>query len=89
MEPMIAAGVWQLRAQALGRPVRIGAVQWSGIMAGAVVVVISFAMDYRNIMTGGTPRQFSWSVFTTGLGIGSLSYVGAARAGAPAAKGGG
>ena len=65
MEPMIAAGVWQLRAQAQGQPIRIGAAQWSGIMAGAVVIVISFAMDYRNIMAGGIPRQFSWWVFTT------------------------
>ena len=36
-------------------------------------------MDYRSIMAGGIPRQFNWSVFTTGLGVGSLSYVGAAR----------
>ncbi len=76
---MIAAGVWQLRAQAQGQPIRIGGAQWSGIMAGAAIIVISFAMDYRNIMAGGIPRQFNWWVFTSGLGVGSLSYVGAAR----------
>ena len=76
---MIAAGVWQLRAQALGKAVRIGAAHWSGIMVGAAVIIISFAMDYRHIMAGGIPRQFNWPVFTTGLGVGILSYIGAAR----------
>jgi hypothetical protein len=75
---MIAAGVWHLRAQAQGQAVRIGRAQWSGIMAGAAVIVIAFAMDYRSIMAGGIPRQFKWWVFTTGLGVGILSYVGAA-----------
>jgi hypothetical protein len=76
---MIAAGVWQLRAQAQGQSVRISGAQWSGIMAAAVIIVISFAMDYRNIMAGGIPHQFNWWVFATGLGVGTLSYVGAAR----------
>jgi hypothetical protein len=75
---MIAAGVWHLRAQPQGKAVRIGAAQWSGIMVGAVITIISFAMDYRNIMAGGIPHQFNWWVFTTGIGVGSLSYVSAA-----------
>ena len=76
---MIAAGVLHLRGQAHGKPVRIGAAHWSGIMLGAAVIVISFAMDYAHIMQGGLPRQFNWWVFATGLGLGSLSYFRAAR----------
>ena len=57
---MIAAGVWHLRMQAQGQPVCIGAAHWSGIMASAVIIIISFAMDYRNIVAGGIPRQFNW-----------------------------
>jgi hypothetical protein len=76
---MVAAGVWHLRAQALGQPIRIGGAQWSGVMAGTAIIVHSFAMDYRTIMAGGVPRQFNWWVFATGLFIGSLSYVSAAR----------
>jgi hypothetical protein len=76
---MIAAGVWHLRAQAQGQPIRIGRAQWSGVMAGAAIIVYSFAMDYRTTMAGGVPRQFNWWVFATGLFIGSLSYVSAAR----------
>jgi hypothetical protein len=76
---MIAAGVWHLREQARGRPTRIAVGEWSAILAGAVVIVISFAMDYKNIMAGGLPQQFNWWVFATGLGIGVLSYTRAAR----------
>jgi hypothetical protein len=77
---MIGAGVWHLRSQSQGQPVRIGAVQWSGIMAGAAVIVISFAMEYRNIMAGGMPYPFNWRVFSAGLLIGMGSYAWAARA---------
>jgi hypothetical protein len=76
---MIAAGVWHLRGQANGRPVRLGGAHWSGILAGALVIVISFAMDYAHIMRGGLPRAFNWWVFAAGLGLGSLSYFSAAR----------
>jgi amino acid transporter len=71
---MIAAGLWHFRSEARMEPVRIRRAGWTGIMAGAVVIVISFAMDYENIMAGGTPRTFNWSVFAAGLAIGIGSY---------------
>jgi hypothetical protein len=72
---MIAAGVWHLRRAANGEPVGISTAQWAGIILGAVVIVISFAMDYRNLMAGGMPNPFSWSVFSTGLLVGIGSYA--------------
>jgi hypothetical protein len=77
---MIAAGVWHLRRAANGEPVGIRGVQWGGIILGAVVIVISFAMDYRNLMAGGMPNPFSWGVFSTGLLVGIGSYAWSARA---------
>jgi len=71
---MIAAGVRHLRA-----PVRIGAAQWGGILTGAVVIIVAFAMDYRHVMAGGMPRDFNWWVFGAGLGLGIGSYLGASR----------
>jgi hypothetical protein len=76
---MIAAGVWHLRRDAQGDPVGISAGQWAGITIGAAVIVVSFAMDYRNLMAGGMPHPFSWSVFSAGLLIGVGSYAWAAR----------
>jgi hypothetical protein len=77
---MIAAGAYHLQRDAHGEPVGISAAQWAGIVAGAVVIVFSFAMDYRNLMTGGMPHPFNWSVFTLGMAVGIGSYAWAARA---------
>jgi len=75
---MIAAGVWHLRSEARMQSVRIGASQWAGILGGAIVIVISFAMDYVHVMSGGIPHSFNWAVFTAGMLLGVGSYVAAA-----------
>jgi hypothetical protein len=61
---MISAGTWQLRREAQHDPVGISAAQWAGIMVGAIVIGFSFAMDYRNLMAGGMPHPFDWSIFS-------------------------
>jgi hypothetical protein len=76
---MIAGGIWQLRCEARSEPVRIRAPHWGGLIAGAMVIVISFAMDYRNIMSGRMPREFNWGVFALGMMIAVASYSGAVR----------
>jgi hypothetical protein len=76
---MIAAGVGHLRREARGEPVRIGALRWIGILTGAAVIILAFAMDYRNVMRAGLPRPFHWTVFGLGLLLGVGSYTGAAR----------
>jgi hypothetical protein len=70
---MIAAGVWHLRT-----PVRIGAAHWLAILLGAGIIIVSFAMDYRNLTAGGMPQSFNWWLFAVGLGIGVGSYATAA-----------
>jgi hypothetical protein len=82
---MVGAGVYHLWREAAGRPVRIGRSRWLGIMAGAVVIVAAFALDYQNIMAGGMPHSFNWWMFGLGLGGGLLAYGTAAmEVGAPA-----
>jgi hypothetical protein len=76
---MIAAGLWHLRREASGERMRLGALHWLGIALGALVIVVSFTMDYRNIMAGGMPRPFNWAVFGLGLMIGVLSYASSAK----------
>jgi hypothetical protein len=76
---MIATGVWHLWRASHGETVSIGAAQWLGIVAGALVIVISFAMDYRNLMSGGMPNPFHWPVFLGGMGLGVGSYLWSAR----------
>lgn len=76
---MVGTGIWHLRREANGRPVRIEALQWAGIMLGALILIVSFTLDYRNILAGGMPRRFAWGLFGIGLGLGISSYIGAAR----------
>lgn len=89
---MIAIGVWHLREEARGRGVRIGPAHWGGIIAGGVVAVLSFTMNYRAIMSGGMPHRFNWGIFGLGMMIGIGSYASAANgrrsAGAATAAGG-
>jgi hypothetical protein len=78
---MILAGVWHLRRDAHGEPVGIDAAQWAGILIGAVIIIISFTMDYRNVMAGRMPHPFNWTVFSAGLLMGAGSHAWAVSAG--------
>jgi len=76
---MIAAGIWHLRRESQDEPVRIGSAHWIGLLAGALIIVISFAEDYRNTMSGRMPNPFDWGLFALGLTLGTASYGLAAR----------
>lgn len=75
---MITAGIWHFWSEGRGLAIHIGGRHWAGILAGGVVIVISFAMDYGKILAGGTPQDFHWAVFLAGLGLGCFSYGSAA-----------
>ncbi len=75
---MIGAGIWHFHARAEGAPVRIGAAHWFGILGGAAIIILAFAIDCRNIMAGGMPGRFHWEVFLIGLCLAILAYLGAA-----------
>ena len=76
---MITAGIWCLSREAAGRPLRIRAWNVLGVVLGALVIILSFTLDYRNITSGGMPHPFHWGVFALGLAIGGVSYAGTAR----------
>jgi hypothetical protein len=70
---MIAGGIWCLWREAIGRPLAIGLSNAAGLLLGALVIVLSFTLDYRNIMAGGMPQPFHWSVFALGIGVGAAA----------------
>ncbi len=72
---MIAAGIWCLRREEAGRPLRIRRWNVAGVLLGALVIILSFILDYRNILAGGMPHPFNWGVFGLGMGIGVASYA--------------
>ena len=83
---MIAAGVWNLRRESHAQPVHICWRAWSGILTGALVIIVAFAMDYANVMSAGMPRPFHWALFSAGLLLGAGSYAWAAVRMRPASK---
>jgi hypothetical protein len=72
---MIAGGIWCLQREASGRPLRIGHWNIAGVVSGALVIIVSFSLDFRNIMSGGMPHPFHRGIFGLGLGIGVVSYA--------------
>src|SRR5579863_1281657 len=71
---MITGGIWCLWREASGRPLRIGVWSSLGVLLGALVIILSFTLDYGNILAGGMPNPFHWGVFGLGLGIGAVGY---------------
>jgi len=53
---------------------RIPARSWLGICAGAVVIMLAFVWDFRNIAAGGMPSAFNWPLFLAGEAIGLLGF---------------
>jgi len=72
---MIVCGLISLRFGGL----RLGALHWLGILAGAFVIIVAFVWDYRNIARGGMPNTFNWPLFFAGLAIGFIGFLAAAR----------
>jgi len=72
---MIAGGIWCLRRDAAGNPLRIARWNTAGVLLGALIIIISFTLDYRNILAGGQPNPFHWGVFALGIAVGAGSFL--------------
>jgi hypothetical protein len=72
---MIAGGLRTLWLDAMGRRQHLGAWNVAGIIAGALVIILSFTLDYPNISAGGSPNPFHWGVFGSGLAIAAGSAL--------------
>ena len=53
--------------------------EWIAMIAGGLVVILSFVWDFRNTMAGGLPGPFNWPLFLTGEIIALLGFVAAIR----------
>jgi len=72
---MIVCGLISLRAGGI----RGRLTHWVGIFAGALVIIVAFVWDFRNIMAGGMPNPFNWPLFLAGEIIGLVAFAAAAR----------
>ena len=72
---MIGAGLLYLTRDSGGRVMRWSLLNRLGILAGAVIVILTFTLDFRNISAGGIPHDFHWSLFLFGETIGLTSFL--------------
>lgn len=72
---LIACGVYSLLNS--GLPARPW--QWLAMIAGGIIVILSFLWDFRNIMAGGLPNAFNWPLFFVGEMIALGGFIAAAR----------
>ena len=63
---MIGTGLVYLWRESNGHAIPLRVVHWLGAYAGALFVVAAFTWDYRNVMAGGMPKPFHWSLFALG-----------------------
>ena len=73
---MVGAGLIYLWRESHGHSIRLKAVHWLGVGAGALLILAAFTWDYRNVMAGGMPKTFPWSLFAVGemLGVGAFLH---------------
>jgi hypothetical protein len=72
---MMVAGLLVLWREYDGRPVAFTHWHWAAIVSGGLLIVISFAWDYRNIMAGRHPAPFNWPLYFGGLLLGAGAFV--------------
>jgi hypothetical protein len=54
---------------ALCRPMKIGLLQWTGLILGGALVILSFTWDFRYVIAGNLPHPFSWWLFVAGESV--------------------
>lgn len=72
---MICSGIVVLAVEARGREPATTWMDWFFIIAGGIIVIASFCLDYRNIMAGGLPNPFNWTVFAAGLTVSAVTFL--------------
>jgi len=49
------------------------------MIAGGLVVIVSFVWDFRNVMGGGLPNPFNWPLFLVGEALGLTGFLAALK----------
>ncbi len=60
-----------------GVPARLP--HWLAMIAGGLLVIVSFVWDFRNTTAGGLPNPFNWPLFLAGEALGLIGFLVALR----------
>jgi hypothetical protein len=72
---LVVCGLYSL--QVGGLPARPR--EWIAMIAGGLVVILSFVWDFRNTIAGGLPNHFNWPLFCAGEIIALSGFLSAIR----------
>lgn len=78
---MVISGTLLLWRDWAAGAIRISWRHWAIIVLGGLIIIVAFCWDYRNVMAGGMPASFPWSIFLAGesIGLGGYSLALASR----------
>ncbi|MBN1491733.1 MAG: hypothetical protein JXA69_17605 [Phycisphaerae bacterium] len=72
---MILAGAIILVREARGCPYQPPWWSWTGIVVGAVIIILAFCWDWRHLQAGNLPRAFPWGLFAIGHAVGFGAFL--------------
>jgi len=72
---MTAASALLLREKSRGVTLSFPAGLWALAVAGGLLVILSFTLDYKVVFEGSSPPPFRWGVFLTGMAMGIVALV--------------
>jgi hypothetical protein len=67
---LVAGALLFLRLKAQGARLAIPMPVWALAVAGGILVLLSFMLDYRLVLEQRDPHPFRWELFAAGVGLG-------------------
>ncbi len=72
---LITVSLWLWRLDERGARVRFSRGQWAAAIAGGLVVLVSFMIDFRSAVDLQMPAPFRWDLFSVGVGMALAAVV--------------
>jgi hypothetical protein len=72
---LVAGSLLMLRLKARGARLGFSAPVWTLTVAGGLLVVGSFVLDFASVLRQMMPPPFHWGVFTIGVGLAMTAFV--------------
>jgi hypothetical protein len=76
---LVAGAVWLLSRRDGGAPPGLPPFAWALALAGGVLVLLAFTLDYRYALASTDPPSFRWGVFGAGVALAVVGVVAGAR----------
>lgn len=72
---LVVSGSLVLAFEATDQPINAQWNDWALISSGGLIVIVSFCLNYRTIIDGGSPVLFNWRLFFSGFLISAMTFA--------------